>query len=189
MSGGRTRLLVGGAVLVLAVGGAGWLLSRSGDDSPDTVVTGEIDDRFHNVPTDGAASTDGATPSRTAPRTVVNPPPEDPADVATDTATPTAADVRITYALADEAAGHVAVAAMVVAVLEDGGECRLTLERSGRTAVTTSEGLADVTTTTCGQMVVPFAELAPGEWTATVDYRTPGGELVGSAATTVEVPA
>jgi hypothetical protein len=168
----RVGLIAVGTVAVAGAAVAGYLVVRSLSQTPETVS----DDAFHGVPTDGV------------PYTVVNPPPEDPADVATDAATPTATDVWITYAVADEAAGGVTVGAVIAGVVENGGECTLTLQQGDRTASTSTEGLADATTTTCGQLLVPFIDLGPGAWTATVDYVSAAGEPVGTADTTVEVP-
>ncbi|TQN41518.1 hypothetical protein FHU33_0886 [Blastococcus colisei] len=173
MSSPRVGLIAVGAVAVAGAAVAGYLVVRSQADVPAAVA----DDAFHGAPTDGV------------PYTVVNPPPEDPADVATDTATPSGADVRITYAVADEAEGGVAVGALVAGIIENGGECILVLQQAGRSVTTATEARADASTTTCGQLLVPFADLGSGSWTATVTYVSPAGESLGVADTTVEVSA
>lgn len=171
MSSRRAGLVAVGTVAVAGAAVAGYLVVQA-QTGPSTVSA----DAFHGAPVDGV------------PYTVVNPPPEDPADVATDTFEVNTADVRITYALADQTAGGVTVGALVAGVIEDGGECTLTLQQGDRSASTSREGLADASTTACGQLLVPFTDLGPGPWTATVSYTSPTGEPVGAADTTVEVP-
>lgn len=157
----RTALVVVGG---LAVGGAalgGYLLGQ--DDQP-------LADPW--MPSGAAA---------------ISPPPEDPADVATDTFTVSEAALQITYSGPDEAAGGVVVGAYVAGLIEDGGRCVVTLTLDGDTASAESDGTADASTTSCGQMLVPFAELSAGTWSVDVTYSSPSGASVAPAAGTVEV--
>jgi hypothetical protein len=163
----KARLL---AVAVLAVGGAaaaGYVVSHPGDA-----------DRISTV-------ADPWTPTGTA---AVSPPPANPEDVATDTATPASAALQITYSGPDEAAGGVVVGAYVAGLIEEGGRCAMTMSLDGASASTDSEGLADASTTSCGQLLVPFSELSPGSWTVDVTYSSPTGKAVAPGRTTVEVP-
>jgi hypothetical protein len=114
--------------------------------------------------------------------------PADPADVATDTATPTAAALQITFAGADDAAGGVVVGAYIGGLIEDGGECSLTLSGNGQTVSVATDSVPDAAVTSCGQLLVPYAEIAPGTWTADVTYSSPAGHSVADARTTIEVP-
>jgi hypothetical protein len=154
------------AVAALAVGGValgGYLLLRD-DDGP----------------------VDPWMPQGTA---AVSPPPEDPdEDLALDTFAPIDAAVQITYSGPDEAAGGVVVGAYVAGLIEDGGRCAVTLSLDGTTAAAESDGTADASTTSCGQMLVPFDELSPGSWAVDVTYSSPSGGPVAAGRTTVEVP-
>jgi hypothetical protein len=162
----RGRLVAVGVLAVGAAAAAGYVVSQQGDEQLATVA-----DPW--MPTGAAA---------------VSPPPADPDDVATDTATAASASVQITYSGADESAGGVVVGAYVAGLIENGGRCAMTLSLAGDDAATETEGLADASTTTCGQMVVPFSELSPGTWDVDVAYTSPAGTVVAPGHTTVEVP-
>jgi hypothetical protein len=154
------------AVLGLAAAGvaaAGYLVTQGWDPGPE-----------------------GSAPAA-ATSTLISPPPENPEDVATDTAVPTAAAVQITYAGPDEAAGGIAVGAYVAGLIEEGGHCELILSKDGESAAAESEALPDASTTSCGQLVVPFSELEPGTWTAEVTYTSPSGAAVAAGQTDVVV--
>ncbi|MQA33271.1 hypothetical protein [Modestobacter roseus] len=129
----------------------------------------------------GGAAAAAATPS---------PPPgavtDDDAPVATDAPRPSATDVAISYLVWDGAEGEVLASGWVSPVIEDGGTCTLELTRDGETATTTSAAFADATTTSCGQLTVPGAELRAGEWTGVISYRS-GTSTGRSPALSVEV--
>ena len=137
----------------------------------------------------GPAGESGASAATTVATTtpLISPPPENPADVATDTAVPTLAALQITYAGPDDAAGGIAVGAYVAGLIEEGGRCALTLSKEGESAGAESEALPDASTTSCGQLVVPFSELEPGTWTAEVTYTSPTGRPVAAGRTEVVV--
>ena len=163
-------LLTAGALGIAAVATAGYLVTQ-GSELP------------------GAATVSAAPAVSGTPTTpMISPPPADPEDVATDTAVPTVAALQITYAGADEAAGGVAVGAYVAGLIEESGSCALTLSQGARSAVAESQGVADASTTSCGQLVVPFSELGSGTWDAEVTYASPGGHPVAAGRTTVELP-
>ncbi|RBY77803.1 hypothetical protein DQ238_14160 [Geodermatophilus sp. TF02-6] len=108
--------------------------------------------------------------------------------VATDPPRPAATDVVLTLAGWDPASGAVLASGYVSPVVEDGGTCTLELRRDDEAVTATGEGLADATTTVCGDLRVPGSDLAAGEWSAVLRYESDTG--VGeSAALTVEVPA
>lgn len=191
----RRRAGVALAALTLAAAGvaaAGLLLTEGspGPDSsgPDSSVA---DSSGTGSSGTGSSATSGATAPATgasSTRPAISPPPADPDDVATDTAEPARAAVQITYAGADEAAGGMAVGAYVAGLVERGGYCVLTLSRDGASATAQSESVADASTTSCGQLLVPFSEVTAGTWTADVTYTSPAGHSVAGGRTTVEVP-
>ncbi|MGY1623504.1 hypothetical protein ACI789_15010 [Geodermatophilus sp. SYSU D00965] len=119
---------------------------------------------------DGAAS-----PSATAP---ADNPASTPAPQTTAAPAAPAATVALAFAEWDAASGTVQAAGQVGSVIEDGGECTLTLT-SGATTVTTGvDGFADATTTVCSGLAIDGDRLSSGTWTATLQYTplrgTPG---------------
>jgi hypothetical protein len=106
-------------------------------------------------------------------------------DVATDPApvdTPGVATVFVTYAGWDASGGGLEVTGFVSGVVEDGGTCRLTATSGGRTAGQESPGVADATTTSCGTLVIPQAELSPGTWDVVLSYES--SRVSGASAPT-----
>ena len=174
--GRRTALVVVAGGMVLAAAAGGVYVAARGDGEPWTA-------RADNVVV--APPTDGKAAPVSGPAVEV---PEDPEDVATDTATPTAAALQITFAGADDAAGAVVVGAYVAGLIEDGGTCSLTLSGNGSPVTVDNESVADAALTSCGQLLVPYGDLAPGTWTADVTYSSPAGHSVADARTTIEVP-
>jgi hypothetical protein len=63
----------------------------------------------------------------------------------------------------------------------------MTLTLHGATASAQSQGAADASTTSCGQLLVPASDLSPGTWAVDVTYSSPSGKSVTPAKTTVEV--
>jgi hypothetical protein len=171
----RVALVVAGGLVVAAAAGGVYVAAR-GSGEP---WTARADNVVVAPPTDpSAAPATGAAIE----------PPADPEDVATDTATPAAAALQITFAGADDVAGGVVVGAYIAGLIEDGGECSLTLSGNGQPVSVTTDSVPDASTTSCGQLLVPYAEVAPGTWTADVTYASPGGHSVAGASTTIEVP-
>jgi hypothetical protein len=171
----RVALVVAGGLVVAAAAGGVYLAAR-GDGEP---WTGRAD----NVAVAPSSERDEAPESGSVIEV-----PADPEDVATDTATPAAAALQITYAGADDAEGGVVVGAYIGGLIEDGGECSLTLSGDGQPVSVTTESVPDASTTSCGQLLVPYDQVAPGTWTADVTYSSPGGHSVADASTTIEVP-
>ncbi len=135
----------------------------------------------------GGPAAESSAPAAATTTAPISPPPENPEDVATDTAVPTLAALQITYAGPDDAAGGIAVGAYVAGLIEEGGTCALTLSKGGESATAESEALADASTTSCGQLVVPFSELEPGTWAAEVTYTSPQGRAVAAGQIDVVV--
>jgi hypothetical protein len=107
--------------------------------------------------------------------------------VATDGPRPTATDVVLTFAGWVDADSAIEAAGYVTPVVEDGGTCTLLLTSGDRQASATSTGVADATTTACGDLAVDGGELASGTWTAVLQYSSATSEGV-SAPTEIEVP-
>jgi cytoskeletal protein RodZ len=74
------------------------------------------------------------------------------------------------------------------ATVEADGACTLTLTQGSRTVRSAeSAALPDASTTTCGTLSVPRAQLGPGTWSATIAYRS-ASSVGSSPAMTVDVP-
>ena len=71
-------------------------------------------------------------------------------------------------------------------VIEDGGNCTVTLTKDGRSASGSSAGKKDASTTSCGSMVVKRSSLSPGTWSAVLSYDSPAANGT-SEAVKVEV--
>lgn len=72
-------------------------------------------------------------------------------------------------------------------IVESGGTCTLTLTMGEQTASTNSTATPDAATTSCGTMVVPRTDLAPGTWSAVLSYTST--TVSGTApAVMIEVP-
>ncbi|SDO32717.1 hypothetical protein [Geodermatophilus sp. DSM 45219] len=110
----------------------------------------------------------------------------DAEEAATDAPRPATTDVVLSLAAWE--AGSVVAAGYVSPVVEDGGTCVLELTRGGETRTATAAGLADASTTACGDLQVSGEELAAGTWTAVLRYESDAasGE---SDPVDVEVPA
>ncbi len=82
-------------------------------------------------------------------------------------------DVVVSFAAVGPGGDAVEASGSVPGLVEDGGRCVLVLRRDGRDDVT-AEGAAsaDAQSTSCGLLAVPLDRLAPGAWTARLDYRS-----------------
>lgn len=121
----------------------------------------------------------------------------DPTEFATDpapTAAPTPSEeargdavVQITYYGWNPGSSVVELAGFVPSLVETGGTCTLTLTQGTASATATREATSNVTSTSCGELVVPGDELAPGAWSAVLAYES--ADSAGtSAAVEVLVP-
>lgn len=121
----------------------------------------------------------------------------DPTDVATDAAPSTTpaptsgargeATVQITYFGWNPGSGVVEVGGFVPSVVEEGGSCTLTLTQGAANASASREATANVTSTACGELVVPGDQLAPGTWSAVLSYESDGSSGA-SEPVEVQVP-
>jgi hypothetical protein len=165
-------------VLVIAAGLAVFL---GRDAAPESMVAATLS------PTTGAGDRTGAagaasSGTATSPATSTAPytiKPE-PTLVATDSP-PTAAgpDVVLTYAGYEPSTGTVRANGFVAGVIEDGASCTLTLTSGNREISTSSEAVADATTTSCGLMETEDG-VPSGTWEATLSYS-------GTRSSSIEV--
>jgi hypothetical protein len=95
--------------------------------------------------------------------------------------------VSLGYADWDAAGAQVEAAGFAIGVVESGGTCTLTLTRNGAAVSVTSTGAEDATTTNCGRLTVPGAQVGAGDWQAVLSYRS-GTAHGTSTPVTVKVP-
>lgn len=147
------------------------------------------------------ASTPGATSAPSSGDPAGQHPVEDtggtdsePTDVATDPPVDGSGsgssdlDVVVSSAAVEPGGGAVEVSGFVPGVVEDGGRCVLVLSRAGTDVVSVAgEAFADAQSTSCALLSVPVDRLAPGEWTARLDYRS-DASAGSSSPQTVDVP-
>ena len=177
----RILLVVTAATAVAAVGLAGlWASGRLTDPTPAAGDTSATPPPAGSVsgPVDGSSAI-----------TVVEPGPG--TAVATDPAPVTAGgtvDVVVTYADWQGSSGVLEVAGFVAGVVEEGGTCQVTARSQGRTARAETVGIADATTTSCGTLVIPRADVSPGTWDIVLSYESPTSSGA-SASTSVSVTA
>jgi hypothetical protein len=136
--------------------------------------------------------TSGGSPLATAPPGTYGVPLDstapDPTEVATDP-TPTAAPtptgttgsrrdavVQITYYGWNQDTSVLEVGGFVHSLVEEGGACTLTLTQGSERATATREATPNVTSTACGELVVPGDQLAPGAWNAVLTYESADSE-------------
>lgn len=84
-----------------------------------------------------------------------------------------ASSVVVTYAGWNASAKQVEVSAYVAGLTTGTGRCVLTLTTSGAPAQTAqNRALPDISTTQCGMLVIPGAQLTSGTWTALVRFTS-----------------
>ena len=93
--------------------------------------------------------------------------------------------VSTTYTGWDDASATVVIAGYVSGAIEDGGTCTATLTKGGTTLTAEAEGIADASTTSCGQLAVSGA--SAGTWSAVLSYQS-GASAGKSAPVSVVVP-
>lgn len=74
----------------------------------------------------------------------------------------------------------------VPGIIETDGKCTLTLTKGNKKATKTRVALADAKNTTCGQTIISYNDLEPGEWKAVLSYNSPHSSG-SSEVTLVEV--
>jgi hypothetical protein len=153
---------------------------------------------------DDGASTKAAATSTAAEGSGVYGQPSDPdagepTEVATDSpavptttpapAKPSTARVspQLTYFGWNEAIGGVDAGGIITSIVESGGTCTLILTKDGTEVAASSEAIDNVTSTSCGEMVVPGGELSPGSWRTVLSYESDTAQGV-SDPVQVEVP-
>ncbi|MGG7463943.1 hypothetical protein [Plantibacter sp. YIM 135347] len=94
----------------------------------------------------------------------------------------------LVYAGLDGGSGTIGASGYIAGVIENDGECTFTFTKGSTTEQVTSEGLADVSTTSCGNVELPAAKVTSGTWSVVLEYRSTATAAVSSAPSTVEVP-
>lgn len=139
-----------------------------------------------------AAATSGADASTAAPSSVASSPSATGTSAASTTTTAVdstkAVHPALVYADWDGGAGVVEASGFVSDVVEAGGTCTLTLTQGAAQVQASSSAEPDATTTNCGRITVPGAQLAAGTWQAVLTYRSPTSHGT-AAAMNVSVPA
>jgi hypothetical protein len=160
-------------LLVCAAAGAGYVVTRGWPQSADAAsstssapVAGPTDepaDTSSSLPTADPEQVGGETADPSSGQTVAT---DEPVVVTAD-----AVPVVVTYSGFNPTAGAVQLGGYA-GVVEDGGTCTLTLTQGGAKVAATSRASADASTTTCGELSVPRAKLAPGTWQAVLSYAS-----------------
>jgi hypothetical protein len=171
--------LVVAAIPVAAVVGKNAISSsdtQAAADETTPSVTAETSPETSTAPTpDADASTTAApTPTGTAPSAAVD--------------TTKAVHPALVYADWDAAARQVEASGFVGDLVEAGGVCTLTLTNGSAQVQATVTSQLDASTTNCGPIVVPGAQLAAGVWQAVLTYRSETSHGTAEALT-VSVPA
>jgi hypothetical protein len=115
----------------------------------------------------------------------------EPSFVATDppqTLAPNAPrSVLITYSGWVPDTRTVEVGGYVAGVIESDGTCTLTLSQGGRSVTTSKPGEVDASSTSCGGLSIPAAQVSSGSWTAVLTYASTATRAT-SAPVRVQVP-
>lgn len=174
----------------------GPLLTACGGDDGGTTA----DEAATSTSSSEAPSTE-APPSTGINGEEVDPDAGEPSEVATDTppapatstapsgsgGSSTAVAPRLTYFGWSADRGAVEAGGIVPSIVESGGRCTLTLTLGGSTADASSEAIDNVTSTSCGEMLVPGDRLSPGTWRAVLTYASDSAEGT-SEPVDIEVP-
>ena len=183
----RRRLVATGALLATAgaVAAGVWITGDWTDSSQpagETTTAGSGASPVAAGETPDAAFPEGSVPQDELPTTD---------EIATDEPAPAPpADdvpVLITYAGWDPSSSAVEVSGIVDRVVDAGGTCTVTLTSGGRSVTASGPATPDVTTTACGSVYVPGAELSGGTWSAVLNFSSDASEGT-SDAVEVEVP-
>ncbi|MGY1858397.1 hypothetical protein [Modestobacter sp. SYSU DS0290] len=174
----RSRTLAVGGLLLALLPTAACSADGAGTTDADAASTGSAAAGVSETPALPTGAFSSAEPTE-----VVTDPPATPTDPAAGEA-----DVFVTASYWDAAERTVTVRSEVPGVVEEGGTCTLTLTRDdGTSATATREGVANVSTTSCGALSIAGDQLAPGAWTAVVGYRS-GTTQGSSEPVQVDVP-
>jgi hypothetical protein len=110
-----------------------------------------------------------------APTGSIGPDPDDGQVVATDTPVVITAQevpVTVTFYGWNPTSKAVEVGGYVEGVVEDDGECTLTLTKDGATVTGRADASPDASTTACGTVSVPGDEVTAGTWKAVLSYSS-----------------
>jgi hypothetical protein len=130
------------------------------------------------VPAAGSTTAAPETAAGTTAAAVVESPSAAPAplptlgSVATDRPAPRTTDVVLSFVGWNTTTAAVEAGGYLSPVVESGGTCTLALTKGSRTVTAVAPALADATTTSCGDLAVPRAQLTPGGWTAVLRYAS-----------------
>jgi hypothetical protein len=94
---------------------------------------------------------------------------------------------EIFMATIDEEGGVLRVVVMVPGIYEDGGLCTVTAEGHASTSIKYQYGVADVSSTACGEFTFSLEQLGSGTATVTADYQS-SKHSGTSEATEVTIP-
>jgi hypothetical protein len=172
-----------GLVVVLAAGVATGLSGCS-------LFANDPEESSTETPTPEASSSPSMSPvispstSPSAAPSVTMEPTEGPI-VGAPAGAPVTPDIFL--ATVDEEAGLLRVVIMVPGIYEDGGSCVATVKAGSVTVSKENTGVADATSTACGQFTFALADLPPGNASVTARYESATHEGT-SGATTVEIP-
>lgn len=92
--------------------------------------------------------------------------------VATDPPRPRTTDVVLSFVGWDTKTAAVEAGGYLSPVVESGGTCTLELTKGSRTVTAVAPAQADASTTSCGNLAVPRAQLTPGSWSAVLRYSS-----------------
>ena len=131
------------------------------------------------------------TPDPSAPRATVSvgDPVTSPDAKPTPEPAPTA-DASIVVAAVDVDGLHVTVSGFVTGFLEDGGDCEFRFAGNGADLISTTIGMADRMSTSCGSVSVPTSDFSRGSWTVTLVYSSVSSVSVSvtSRPVNLEIP-
>lgn len=159
----RHRTLTVSLALLLGATSAACTTS-DGDPGPtgspsSASETGAATGRTTDVPS-GSGTTTTGTPSS----------PPTPTDV--PAAKPSVGTVGVLISTAGWEQGAGVVVRGYADTIDPVATCTLELTRAGTTRTTTTDALEGPTTMSCGELVIPPADVATGDWTATLTYAS-----------------
>lgn len=195
-TGRRVAVLMGGLLIAAVAGGvalgsnATSFAASAGQSPPaGTPSPSPADASAAPAASSTASSADAGSsgPSSAPSGTATAAPTSGPAAATTSTATGRTVDVTLAYAHWDASAAQIEAAGFVAGVVENGGVCTLTARSGSSSVQATATAEPDATTTGCGQLTVPRAQLSPGTWQVTMSYRSAGAHG-SSTALSLTVP-
>ncbi|MGY1606875.1 MULTISPECIES: hypothetical protein [unclassified Geodermatophilus] len=183
-----------GVSAAVAAAGAVLVAPRSSDGPEQATSTATSVPSVTAAPPATASETASSVPSSPPPRDgggglpVAEVTPPAPEDVATDAPPPSDGDALqavLTSVTWEAANAAVQATGYVSGVVEVGGTCTLTLTSGPTVLSTTTQALADASTTSCGQISLADPRLSTGTWQAVLSYVSDTGEGASQAAEVV----